>query len=83
MSVSSCIVAGRPKNIIELLSDVTQNLYFWERYVRGDREEGLVIDHGLHPVHQEGDILRGGQVNGLFVLHTVLTIEENRAIFVF
>ena len=32
----------------------------------------LIVDLRLDPVHEEGDVLRGGQVGGLLVLGPVL-----------
>jgi hypothetical protein len=48
--------------------------------VCGDREEGLVIDLALYPVHQEGDVVWCGQMGRLLVLGSVLqggTVSEN------
>ena len=43
-----------------------------EGNVCGDWEEGLVVDLALYPVHQQGDVVGGGQVGRLLVLGSVL-----------
>ena len=45
---------------------------FGEWNVRGDRKQCLVVDLRLNPVHQEVYVLGGGQVNGFFILDSVL-----------
>jgi len=40
--------------------------------VGGHRKESLVIDLGLDPVHEEGDVLGGRQVHWFLVLHSIL-----------
>jgi len=54
----------------DLLALWLEGLREWN--VRGDRKQRLVIDLGLYPVHEERDVLRGGQLHRLLVLDPVL-----------